>query len=95
MILTPEELILIGALDQNQGFQILLTALKAEEDDILDEIATATSDEEERRLLGSWRAYRRLLARMQVTTTMFREHADAAFNGLTPEIKLAEEDELE
>jgi len=83
-MVTNQEIVLIGSLHENQGFQLLMDALKAEEDDILDEIYAAETDEAERRLTATWRAYRRLLTQARLMTTSFKEQADAAFNDLTP-----------
>ena len=72
-MLSDHEGILIGSLADHSGFRLLLEALQAESDDILDNIENATTDEQERRYTAEWRAYRRILTRLRNLTEHFKE----------------------
>jgi hypothetical protein len=63
--LTPDEVKLVANLAQDRGFIILLTALQADMDDLSDSIHSAATDEEERRAVSRWRAYRDLISALQ------------------------------
>lgn len=76
--LTEQEAVLIGSLTSNIGFRLLLSALAAEEDNLLDNIQTCKA-EDESRLLAEWRAYRRLRERLINITEEFRPYAESHF----------------
>jgi len=76
MALSDHEGILIGSLADHSGFRLLLDALQAEADDILDSVESSTTDEQERRYTAEWKAYRRILRRLRNLTEHFKEALD-------------------
>jgi len=84
MDLTNQEVILIGALAENPGFSLLMTALSAEENNILDQLELAETDEDESRLVKQWRAYRIVIKRQKHIVETLKAQTDEAFQELSP-----------
>lgn len=80
------EIASIAALADNYGFQLVLDALQAEHDDLLDEIAAGVAtDKLEQTKLGEWRAYRKLLGRIRHITTAFAQEYTEALAKVDPD----------
>lgn len=74
--LTLEEQQALADLAESYAFNLLLDAIQADIDDLADEIASARSDEEERRAVSEWRAMRQILFRLKSIPSAARDMLD-------------------
>lgn len=81
-VLHAHEILLIAHLADNQGFKLLLDAIQADMDTVLDEVEEAKTDEEERRKLTLWKAYRKVLSRLRELPESFKQLTNEALQAV-------------
>lgn len=75
--LTVEEFRALAELGQHVGFNLLCEVVQADIDDLANALATAATDEEEKRKLTEWRALRSLLGVLQAMPDWANEQVQA------------------
>ena len=82
MEMTQQVAVQIGLLKDVPGFILLRDYLQAQMDDALSAVELAQTDEEDRRRLMLWRAYRQILKHIDEITTEYQPLADEALEQL-------------